>query len=857
MNPSWQIYKFGGSSLGTPGRLPRVLDLIATAPKPLAVVVSALGDTTDWLLLSARSAADGEITQARGELARVRELALSTARPVLTAHGLRAFKADLDEALTPVERTLSGIELTRECSPRSLDAVISAGERISIALVARALNEREVAAKAVDARDFIVTDANFGSAAVEKPATAEKFAALLPAWRGVTPIVSGFIGRTRDGQTTTLGRNGSDYTATLLAALFKAEAVTVWTDVLGVMTADPNLVREAAPVDRLSYDEALELAYFGTRMFHSRTIIPLRECGAALVIRSTTQPAAPGTRIDAVGNPDPARPTCVTSLEQLSLLGVQSRRTGIGRPVISRAVAALDAEGVRVWLSAESTLGQTFSVVVPIADEARAKEILQQALAAEFHRGDLTLGPVLSPVSMVTLVAETMARRPNGPGRMLHAIGSVGVAVRALAQGAAARSISVVIDAADTALAVRTVHAAFNLAHAELNVLLLGKGIVGGSLLKQLAAHGADLRAHHDVNVRVVGLAASRGGIFDERGLAPDKAAALLDSAPVEPSSAPDDDRGVLRTSAAVRHAPRAGAAPARQEVRALLTALARLPNPVLVDCTASAGMEEVYRVAFAQGINVVSANKQPLALPREQRDALHAAARRNYRVYHYETTVGAALPVIETLKNLVRTGDVVVRIEGAFSGTLGFLCEQLTNGVPLSAAVRRAKELGYTEPHPRDDLSGLDVARKALILARELGLPLDLADVRLEPFVPAEHLREDDPEKFLAGLGEADAAFVHLVGRLKAEGKLLRYLARIEPGAAGAKVTVAPVGVDALHPAAGLRGAEAFVAFHTERYRQYPLVVRGAGAGGDVTAAGVLADILRLAQNLRTRRDS
>lgn len=826
MSAPWQIYKFGGSSVGTPGRLPRVLELIAAAPKPLAVVVSAPGDTTDWLILAARSAAEGEIAQARGELARVRELAVTIARPVLSPHGLRAFKADLDDVLTPVERTLSGIELTRECSPRSLDAVISAGERISVALVARALSERDCPAKAVDARDFVVTDTTFGNAAVDKAATADRFAALRPTFDGVVPVITGFIGRTRDGQTTTLGRNGSDYTATLLAALFQAEAVTVWTDVLGVMTADPNIVREAAPVDRLSYDEALELAYFGTRMFHSRTIIPLRECGAALVIRSTTQPDAPGTRIDAIGNPDPARPTCVTSLEQLSLIGVQSRRTGLGRPIVSRAVAALDAEGVRVWLSTESTLGQTFSVVVPVADEARAKDILQQTLAAELLRGDLTLGPVFSPVSLVTLVAESMGRRPNVAGRMLHAIGSVGVYVRALAQGAAARSISVVVDKADTPLAVRTVHAAFNFAHAELNVLLLGKGIVGGSLLRQLAAHGAALRAHHDVNVRLVGLASSRGGIFDERGLPADRAPAQLE------------------------------AATERKPVADLLKSLARLPNPVLVDCSGSPGMETVYAEAFGLGINVVSSNKQPLALPREACEALHAAARRHYRVYLYETTVGAALPVIETLKNLVRTGDVVVRIEGAFSGTLGYLCEQLTAGVPLSAAVRKARELGYTEPHPRDDLSGLDVARKALILARELGLQLDLADVKLEPFVPAEHLREDDPDKFLENLAAADAAFVARVASLRTEGKLLRYLARIEPGAEGAKVTVAPIGVEATHPAAGLRGAEAFVAFHTERYSQYPLVVRGAGAGGDVTAAGVLADILRLAQNLRSRRD-
>lgn len=826
MNAPWQIYKFGGSSVGTPGRLPRVLDLIVSAPKPLAVVVSAPGDTTDWLILSARSAADGEIAQARSELGRVRELATTIARPLLTAHGLRAFKADVDEILMPVERTLSGIELTRECSPRSMDNVISAGERISVALVARALNERGTPAKAVDARDFVTTDATYGNAAVDQVATADKFASLLPSWDGLVPVVTGFIGKTKDGQTTTLGRNGSDYTATLLASLFKAEAVTVWTDVLGVMTADPNLVREASPVDRLSYDEALELAYFGTRMFHSRTIIPLRECGAALVIRSTTQPEAPGTRIDATGNPDPARPTCVTSLENLSLIGVQSRRTGLGRPIVSRAVAALDAEGVRVWLSTESTLGQTFSVVVPVADEQRAKEILQQALASELHRGDLTIGPVMSPVSLVTLVAESMGRRPNVAGRMLHSIGAVGVYVRALAQGAAARSISVVVDAADTGLAVRTVHAIFNFSHAELNVLLLGKGIVGGSLLKQLAAHGTNLRSHHDVNVRLVGLASSQGGIFDERGLSAANATAQLE------------------------------AAPARVPVRDLLAKLARLPNPVLVDCTASSGMEDLYMAAFAQSINVVSANKQPLALPRAKRDALHAAARRHYRVYLYETTVGAALPVIETLKNLVRTGDAVQRIEGAFSGTLGYLCQQLTDGVALSAAVRRARELGYTEPHPRDDLSGLDVARKALILARELGLELDLSDVKLEPFVPAEHLREDDPEKFLEKLSAADAAIQERVAQLKTEGKLLRYLARIEPASTGAKVVVAPVGVEASHPAASLRGAEAFVAFHTERYSQYPMVVRGAGAGGDVTSAGVLADILRLAQNLRSRRE-
>lgn len=829
MSERWQVYKFGGSSLGTSGRMPRVLELVLAAPRPLALVVSALGDSTDWLILAARSAEEGNISQARRELAQVRELATATARVVLNSQGQKGLKHDLDEILTPVERLLSGIELTRECSPRTLDSIICVGERISVAVLSRALVERGVPAIAVDARDFVVTDATHGAATVDKDATAERFAAIKPEWTGRVPIVTGFLGRTPDGHTTTLGRNGSDYTATLVAGLLEAAAVTVWTDVLGVMTADPALVRQAVTVDRLSYDEALELAYFGTRMFHPRTIIPLRECGAALIIRSTTQPDAPGTRIDATGNPDPNRPTCVTSLERLTLLGVQSRRTGLGRPLGGRILAALNEAGVRVWMTTESTLGQSFSVVIPAVDEADARKSVTEALAPELQSGDLRIEPVLTPVTLVTLVGENMAGRPNVAGKFLNAIGEAGIAVRAVAQGASARSISCVVDADQTATAVRTVHGAFNLAYSEISMLLLGKGVVGSSLLQQIERQNHELGREHDVQVRLVGIGSSGGVLFDPEGLPPAKAIERLQQA-----------LGQGKTVA---------------DVTSLLEELSRLPNPVLVDCTAAPGMEKLYRAAFQQGINVVSANKQPLALPQAERDELNDEARRHYRAYNYETTVGAALPVIETLKNLVRTGDHVVTIEGAFSGTLGFLCDQLAQGMSLSAAVRRAKELGYTEPHPRDDLSGLDVARKAVILARELGLRLDLTDVELKPFVPPSYLQENDPEKFMQSLTGLDAEVSARVAASKAEGRLPRYLARITPGAAGAKVTVGPIEVEASHPAAALRGSEAFVAFHTERYQEYPMVVRGAGAGGAVTAAGVLADILRLAQNIRGRR--
>jgi aspartokinase/homoserine dehydrogenase 1 len=825
---AWHVYKFGGSSLGTLGRLQQVLKLIEQAAKegPLAVVVSALGDTTDSLEHAVESAAGGKLPQAVNEVLEVRSLALKIAATVLTAEGLERFEAEAAALLSPTIAALATIAQKGEYSPAQRDEVLAVGEPMAALLVSIALREQKVPAEAVDARDFITTDNAFGSAAIEWAPTAERFNAIKDGWRDVIPIITGFIGRTREALTTTLGRNGSDYTATVVAALLQAGLVTVWTDVPGVMTADPAIVPEAAPVDRLSYDEALELAYFGSRMFHPRTVIPLRDYGAEIVIRSTMHPDEPGTRIDGRGNPD--RPTCVTSLENLALLGISSRRAGIGAPLAGRIVPLLAAAGIRVWIAVESTLGQTLSLLVPQAESQTAVNLVQAVVTREVTAGELVLSAPNAPVTLLTLVAGPMGQRPNVAGRFLSAVGRAGISVRAIAQGGAQRSVSCVIDGEDTAIAVRTVHAAFNLAQVEINAFLLGKGNVGTCLLKQLERQEGTLHRHHDINVRLVGVADRTRVVFSPKDLSPSEALARLCNAPGEVRTGPTLD--------------------------ALLPRLAALPNPVLVDCTSADGMESLYARAFGQGINVVSANKKPLALPQREHDVLKAAARRHYRAYHYETTVGAALPIVDTLKNLVRTGDAVRRIEGAFSGTLGFLCERLMAGERLSAAVRRARALGYTEPHPRDDLSGLDVARKALILARELGLSLDISDVRLEPFVPASFLAAEDSEVFFSELEKFDARMEEEVGKLRKRGLCLRYLASIEPFNRDARIKVAPVGVGPTHPAASLRGAESFAAFHTERYRDFPLVVRGAGAGGEITASGVLADMLRLAQNIRGR---
>jgi bifunctional aspartokinase / homoserine dehydrogenase 1 len=825
---TWHVYKFGGSSLGGPGRLRRVLELVAAAPRPLALVVSALGDTTDWLVDAATAAAAGNEAQVLTALTRIRSLAFETARQVIAEEPLVELRTAVENVLGPLVQLLHGIRLTSECTPSARDVVLSAGERIAAEVVAAALR-RTGAALAVDASTFVVTNDTAGAATVDIEATRARLAPLTADWGGAIPVVTGFIGRSREGRLTTLGRNGSDYTATVLGQTLGAPEVTVWTDVPGVMTADPQLVSEAYAVPHLSYHEALELSHFGTRMFHPRTFLPLLESGARLRIRNTVDPEAAGTCIDGAGNADPQRPTCVTSLESLALLGVESRRSALPEPIAARVLEVLERAKVTVWMATQAAHGRSVALVVPEAEGERARSALAQALGPELQRQEVELQQMQAPVSLLTLVAEAMGHRPNVAGRFFAALGNVGVNVRAIAQGASSRSISCVVDGPDTSLAVRTVHAAFNLAGTEISVLLLGRGTVGGRLLAQLEANVPALRERHHVTVRLVGMVDRHHRLWEPKGLVPTELPPRVTDRTV-PGTAPD--------------------------VVPLLDALARLPVPVLVDCTAAEGMERLYREAFRRGIHVVAANKKPLALPYAERERLVQDARAHHRAYLYETTVGASLPIIETLKNLVRTGDRVERIDGSLSGTLGFLSHAVTSGEPLSRAVRTARDRGYTEPHPRDDLSGLDVARKALILARELGLRVELEDVAVEPFLPLEVLAENDPEAFLRSLTRLDKAFAEAIDRYRAAGKVLRYLVQIVPGAAdGRQVRVGPVAVEADHPATGLKGAEALVAFTTERYQDYPLIVRGAGAGGDVTAAGVLADVLRLAQDVRGRR--
>lgn len=832
-----RVMKFGGTSLGSPDRLDRVVEIVAgsRADGPVIVVASAMQHTTDRLIQAADLAAAGELPAAERILDELMDLTTSNGLMGLRRVEERSGTAGRVQLLPPVREMLSqlrqllyGVSLLRERTPQTLDLVLSFGERLSATVLTGLLQAGGLPAVMIDSRDWLVTDDGFGAARVQCEATQARLADLASGWGDVIPVVTGFLGRTVDGRSTTLGRNGSDYTATLLAKFLGASEVVVWTDVSGVMTADPGIVKDAYPLSRLSYMEALELVDFGAGMFHPRTLIPLIESGIPMRIRNTMQPQDEGTRIDAQGSSDRTAATSVTSLENLALLGVQVRRIAKQAPVGGRLLRALEDAGLTIWMSSQSAHGQAFAVAVPVAERALAERVVNQELELELQRGEVESVTVRAPVTLLTLVAEAMGQTVGVAGRFFHALGAVGVNIRAVAQGAGSRSISCVIDAADTQVAVRTVHAAFNFAHQQVSLLVLGKGTVGGHLLAQIAAQRDTLAARHDADLDVVGVVGRQGVAFDPEGVDPANWAAGM---------APWPGDG-------------------RPDLLPLLDRLRRLPVPVLVDCTAGDGMEALYEEAFARGIHVVAANKKPLTIPWDARERLMDAARRSHRFYNYETTVGASLPVIDTLKNLVRTGDRVLRIEGSFSGTLGFVANEVMAGHALSDVVRRARELGYTEPNPAEDLSGMDVARKALILARELGMSLSIEDVHVAPLIDLDLPPDAGVDAFFDALRAADAAFAAYRDRLLAESKVLRYLARIDPHAAPGEpvVQVGPMAVDPAHPATRLRGSEAFVAFTTERFSEYPMLVQGSGAGGAVTAAGVLADILKVSMTLRGR---
>lgn len=800
------VHKFGGSSVASAAHIVRLADILSGRAERQVVVVSAMSGVTDALIALTHAAAARASWKASLDALFTRHVA---AMDALIPNGdpvLAARLEDERESLTGLLRTQS---LMGALSHDLLDAICGLGEVYSSLIVQAYLTWRGFPSMYLDARDVVVVSQGELGALVDWAASTARLATH-PARDAACVVATGFIASTSNGRVTTLGRNGSDYSAAIFGALFRADEVTLWSDVDGVYSADPRLVPEAILIERLTYSEAFELAYFGAKVIHPQTMAPALHHHIPIFAKSSVHPDRRGTRIDAFG--DIARPVKgVTSVSGLGILNLEGAGM-IGVPGTSeRAFRALKDAQVSVVMISQGSSEHSICCVIRERDGARAKAQIEAAFAAEIENGLIEGVTFTADVAALAVVGDGMAGTPGTAARLFKALGTAHVNVMAIAQGSSERSISVAVLGRDVHRAVRAVHSGFYLAPNSVSVGLLGPGKVGLALLRQLQGAAERLRIGAKTEFWVRAIANSSTMVLGEPRLAVAAPQELMANA------------GPLDLDALVRHV-RAG----------------HLPRSVIIDCTASPLIAGRYQEWLAAGIDVVAANKHAGAGPLESYQSLFGHA----GVFRYEATVGAGLPIITTLRDLVDTGDDIRSIEGIFSGTLAYLFNAYDGSVPFSQLVHKAKEAGYTEADPREDLSGMDVARKLVILARECGMFARLENVELESLVPFQ-LRGVSTAAFLERVGELDAPMRDRLKAANAANKVLRYVARVD---AGGSARVGLLAVDRAHQFAHLRLTDNMVQFTTRRYADNPLVVAGPGAGPEVTAAGVFADLLRVA---------
>ncbi len=832
MRRALQVWKFGGASLTSADAVRKAAALVAAHSGPLIVVASALGGVTDLLLDGARRAAAGRpeaAAEAAAELKRRhRQIVTAVVSDRVTRRRLFAL---IDAAASEYQALGSAVGVLGHLEPRACDRLISRGERLAAALLAAAIATHRRRVRQVDAVDLVATDAQYGAAAPDLALTTRRARRALGAAlaSGAAVVVPGFIGRAPDGTVTTLGRGGSDLTATLLARALGAREVLLWKDVPGILTADPRLVPDARLIPHLHHREAAEVAHYGAKVLHPRALIPIAGTRIVLRVRSFLDPAGAGTEVSARRS-SPLYPVKALAIVQGQAIITVSGKGMVGvHGVAARTFAAVDAERLSVstifQASSESSIGFT----VPAAQADRGVHRVQQAFREELASGLVDAVTARKGIAVVAVVGDGMAGAPGIAARVFSALAAGAINVVAIAQGSSERNISFAVTEADAPEAARRVHAAFQLSkigggqpptsQPHTDVVLLGFGRVGRALADQIAASSGG------PPVRVVGLLDRSGYVFEPRGLSRRRLTDL----------ARRKDAGALLTALGGR----AAAAP---EALTFMASHA-VSRPIVVDVT-SEQTSDLLCAALGHGFDLVLANKRPLAGTWDSYARLWAASGADGRRIRYEATVGAGLPIIDTYRKLAETGDRVLRVEGCVSGTLMYIASAVSSGAPFSQAVREAVELGYAEPDPREDLSGRDAARKALILARLMGYrgpapkPDDLVPRPIKDLPLGEFMRR---------LPAFDASWAARVAREAARGRVLRYVVSATPRAVSARLTA----VAASSPTGALQGTRNLIAFTTRRYRTEPLVISGPGAGPAVTAAGILNDILLLATTM------
>ncbi len=825
---SWVVHKFGGSSVADAACFQRVAAILDAQPAGrLGVVLSACKGVTD-ALLGLVAQAERQDAGYRAGLEALRERHAGIAGTLLSAEAAARYMASFDRDRQDIDGILQAVRLTRSAGRHITDLIAGFGEIWSTRLFREFYESRPETARArpgavrwLDAREVVLVEWGPLGPLVQWEESRRRISAAVGDGFAGTLIITGFIATDTRGVQTTLGRNGSDFSASIFGSLLDAAEIHIWTDVDGVLSADPRRVPDAQVIDSLSYNEAMELAYFGAKVIHPQTMAPAVGREIPIWIRNTFAPDHPATLICA--RPQSALAVKgITTIENIALLNLEGAGM-IGVPgTASRLFGALREEGISVVLISQGSSEHSICCAVPREQADRAVDTVRAAFARELDEGQIQSVEIDRELAILAVVGDGMAGIPGIAAKVFNALGTAAVNVRAIAQGASERNISVVVPAKAATRALRAVHSSFYLSSHTVSVGVIGPGTVGKVLLEQIASQSDRLRRDFKLDLRVRGLLSSKRMLLSDKGVP--LASWQQDFAAA--SAAPD-------LAAFVAH-----------------VGVDYLPNRVIIDCTASGEIAKHYPDWLAAGIHVVTPNKKANSAPMQFYRSLRESRRRGSTHYLYEATVGAGLPVIQTLRDLRETGDEVTSIEGIFSGTLAYLFNVYDGSREFSDIVAEAKQRGYTEPDPRDDLSGMDVARKLIILGREMGLELEMSDVKVESLVPAG-LEQGSIDDFLGRLPAHDAAMRARFEAARARGKVLRYVGRLT--AAGA-ATVGVMELDARHPFANIALTDNVVRFATSRYNNNPLIVQGPGAGPEVTAGGIFADLLRLSAYLGAR---
>jgi bifunctional aspartokinase / homoserine dehydrogenase 1 len=805
-----KVLKFGGTSVGSPERIRGVIRIIEKQSSPCVIVVSAFHGITDELKQVSELASAGDdkylillekIINKHKDF--VKQLLIKSSQPALLD--------TIKELTDNLQKTLSGISILRELSRQSLDQILAFGELLSSLIISNLIDNCLL----IDSRKFILTDSNFGYANVDFAKTDDLIRKNIAG--SVTHIiVPGFISANQRGETTTLGRGGSDYTAAIIAAALDAEVLEIWTDVDGFMTADPKKVEKAYAIESLTYSEAIELSHFGAKVIYTPTIRPVYKKNIPVLVLNTFNPELKGTVISHKANGSNQSPIKgISSIDHIDLLTLQGAGMVGVTGTSMRLFGALARYNINIILITQASSEYSITFAVTPSDAAKAVDAIDE----EF-KNEIVLNRELKilhekNLSIIAIVGEKMKNTPGISATLFKSLGRNGISVIATAQGSSELNISVVIKNESLKKALNVIHDGFFLSRCkEMYLFIAGTGLVGTCLLKQLQKQYAALLSEHNLKVNLIGVTNSRKLIFDKKGILLDNWAEIL-----KLSGEKGDISGFIQQ----------------------MTRL-NLRNAVFIDCTADSDVASRYGEILSRYVSIVTANKIACSSEYSYYHQLKDIANQRGVRFMYETTVGAGLPIIKTISDLVVSGDKILKIEAVLSGTMNFIFNEIGPGMPLSEAIRKAREKGYSEPDPRQDLSGSDVVRKILILAREAGYAIEKDDVTVNKFLPDDCFKGDIND-FYRKVKEYDTGFEQKRKELEIQNRKWRFFATLENGKA--KVELLAIGSE--HPSFNLEGSNNIILLTTNRYHELPMVIKGYGAGAEVTAAGVFADLMRV----------